>query len=43
MSDELWQCEHCNAMCVGDPAATETAQTHEGPIELWFCEDCTDE
>ena len=42
MTDELWQCEHCNKMQAGDPAATETAQTPEGPLELRFCEGCTD-
>lgn len=34
------ECEHCNTE-LDEPDHTQTVPGYDGPIELWFCEDCT--
>ena len=44
MSDELvekYLCENCGEWNDVPAGSVEKYPGHEGPIELWFCDECT--
>lgn len=41
MNNNEWQCEGCEGINTGEPAAIEKHPGYcNSTVELWFCEDC---
>jgi len=38
-----WYCEHCGDAQFDEPAYKQKVEGYDGRIELWFCDQCTND